>query len=119
MFRIAVWSKPWYIVAPLIVLILGHFGILLHGKYPTSYLLTPPHPRAAVTISGIWVPGKGCVTTYANEPVLMATYIYTMCFDFIILSLMTIKLYKTSTAGAHSRLRNLIFKDGLIYFIIV
>jgi hypothetical protein len=68
----------------------------------------------------MWVPGKGCITTYANGPVLMATYIYTMCFDFIILSLMTIKLYKpSSTVGGHSRLRNLIFRDGLIYFIIV
>jgi len=45
--------------------------------------------------------------------------IYTMIFDFI-LSLMTIKLIKTSNGlGSPSKLRTLIFKDGLIYVIIV
>jgi len=49
---------------------------------------------------------------------LMAAFIYTMIFDFIILSLMTIKLFKTSS-GSPSKLRTLILKDGLIYFVIV
>lgn len=120
-FRIAVWSRSRWIVVPLIILIIGHFGLLLHGKYPTLTSASPPphlpHPYAAsVTISGMWLPGKGCITTYADGSVLMATFIYTMCFDFIILSLMTIRLYKIS---AHSTLRTLVFKDGLIYFLIL
>jgi hypothetical protein len=48
----------------------------------------------------------------------MATFIYTMTFDFVILSLTAVKLFMSNTA-TDSRLRKLIFKDGLIYFIIV
>ena len=116
----AVWNRPWYIVAPLVVIILGHFGILLHGKTTLPHVPTYPNSREmlAVTISGTWITGKGCVTTYADGPVLMATYIYTMIFDFIICSLLSIKLLM-KTPGAPSRLRNLIFSDGLIYFAIV
>lgn len=30
---IAVWSRKWYIIAPLILVILGHWSLLLHGTY--------------------------------------------------------------------------------------
>jgi len=73
-----------------------------------------------VTLKATWVPGVGCAITYTDGPMLMAGFIYTMIFDFIILSLMTIKLFKTSNGlGSPSKLRTLIFKDGLIYFVIV
>jgi hypothetical protein len=71
-----------------------------------------------VTIKGIWLTGKGCITTYADGPALMATFIYTMIFDTIILSLTAFKLF-TTTTGSPSRLKNLIFRDGLIYFLVV
>jgi hypothetical protein len=69
-----------------------------------------------VTLRAAWVPGRGCVITYTDNTVLTATYIYTMIFDFIIMSLMAVKLFKTNTGS--SRLRKLIFGDGLIYFIV-
>jgi hypothetical protein len=40
-----------------------------------------------------------------------------MTFDFVILSLTAVKLFMMST-GSPSRLRNLVFKDGLIYVVI-
>ena len=114
-----IWNRPWYIVAPLILISLGHFGLLLHGNtYPMCSLTCTYSREAAVTISGIWITGKGCVTTFADGPVLVATYIYTMTLDFIILSLTAVKLFLTTT-GSPSRLKNLIFRDGLIYFVIV
>jgi len=40
MLRMAVWSRRWYIVAPLVVVILGHWSLLLHGiNFPMSGLL--------------------------------------------------------------------------------
>jgi hypothetical protein len=48
----------------------------------------------------------------------MAAFIYTMIFDFVILSLMSIKLFKMTTTRTPSMLSKLVFKDGLIYFII-
>ena len=71
-----------------------------------------------MTLKATWVTGVGCVITYTDDSMLMAAFIYTMIFDFIILSLVSVKLIKT-TVGSPSRLRTLIFTDGLIYFAIV
>ena len=71
-----------------------------------------------MTLEATWVTGVGCVITHADGPKLMAGFIYTMIFDFIILLLMVIKMFKTSNEYP-SGLGTLIFKDGLIYFVIV
>lgn len=47
----------------------------------------------------------------------MAVFIYTMILDLIIITLVSVKLLKT-TSGNHSRLRLLIFNDGLIFFLV-
>ena len=70
-----------------------------------------------MALKATWVTGVGCVITFADDSTLMAGFIYTMIFDFIILSLMAVKLFRTTT-GSPSRLRTLIFTDGLIYFIV-
>jgi hypothetical protein len=31
-FSMAVWSQKWYIVVPLILIIMGHWSLLLHGE---------------------------------------------------------------------------------------
>ncbi|KAF8652393.1 hypothetical protein AX16_004421 [Volvariella volvacea WC 439] len=96
----AVWSQRWYIIAPLVVIILGHWSLLLHG----------------VVLKAEWQDGAGCVITGTNTEVLSASWIYTMAFDFIVLSLTAYKLLFPTTG--RSRLVNLIFSDGLIYFAI-
>jgi hypothetical protein len=70
-----------------------------------------------VTLRSSWIEGKGCVITFTDNAVLGHTFIYTLIFDFIILGLTAVKLFQTS-GDSRSRLRNLIFKDGLIYFIV-
>ena len=73
-----------------------------------------------VLLKAEWVPGQGCAITDTRNKVLAATFIYTMCFDFIVLVLTGIKLGIT-TAGSRkdrSRIVRLIFDDGLIFFIV-
>ncbi|KIY48789.1 hypothetical protein FISHEDRAFT_42624 [Fistulina hepatica ATCC 64428] len=96
----AVWSQKWYVVVPLIAIILAHWSLLLHG----------------ILLKATYVEGSGCVITQTDNGILAATFIYTMCFDFIVLCLTGCKLYFPS--GGRSRLVSLIFQDGLIYFVI-
>ncbi|KAF5389541.1 hypothetical protein D9757_004078 [Collybiopsis confluens] len=102
---IAVWNKRWYIVIPLILVIMGHWSLLLHG----------------VLIHANYDPTQGCVITDTDNTLLAATFIYTMCFDFVVLSLTAWKLVINSPSTkvmGRSKLVVLIFGDGLIYFII-
>ena len=70
-------------------------GILLHAK---------------------WEPSAGCVITQTKSRLLAITFIYSMGLDFIVMCLTAWKLVFRVTV--RSRLMNLIFQDGLIYFII-
>jgi hypothetical protein len=96
----AVWGRKWYIVVPLTLLILGHWTLLLHG----------------ILLKAMWVPGQGCVITEANNTILSATFIYSMCLDFIVLCLTGFKLFYLS--AGRSRIVTLIVRDGLMFFIV-
>jgi len=96
----AVWSRRWYIVVPLVLIILGHWSLLLHG----------------VLLKATWLPGVGCVITETDNKLLAVTFIYSMVFDFVVLILTGYKLFYP--ASGRSRLVVLIFNDGLVYFAI-
>jgi len=117
----AVWSQDKYITIFLILIILGHWSLILQG----------------ILVRAKWVPGVGCVLTSTNNTLLAATFIYSMAFDFIVLLLNAYKLGsfprirvsrekggEQTMLGAvigsmgGGRLANMIFQDGLIYFII-
>ncbi|KAF9787906.1 hypothetical protein BJ322DRAFT_1105944 [Thelephora terrestris] len=95
----AVWSQKWFIVVPLVALILGHWSLLMHG----------------VLLKAAWIQGS-CAIIYTNNKILAASFIYGMAFDFIVLCLTAWKLAFPS--GGRSRLVTLIFGDGLIYFLV-
>jgi len=97
----AVWQMNKYIVIPLVVIILGHWSIILQG----------------ILLNAVWVPGTGCVITQTNPSLLAATFIYSMCFDAIVTILSAMKLVPRG-GGSQSQLMKLLFQDGLIYFII-
>ncbi|KAG6850091.1 hypothetical protein H0H93_001224 [Arthromyces matolae] len=97
----AVWSQRWYIVVPLVLVILAHWSLLLHG----------------ILLKASWIPGQGCVITSTDNHLLAITFIYSMVFDLVVLSLTAFKLI-LGTPGKSSRLVSLIFQDGLIYFVI-
>ncbi|KAH8103103.1 hypothetical protein BXZ70DRAFT_905744 [Cristinia sonorae] len=102
----AVWSQALYIVIPLVVVILGHWSLLLHG----------------ILLKAEWIPGQGCAITQTNNTLLAASFIYSMAFDFTVLTLSGVKLAFAMpgrrASGSPSRLMQLIFNDGLIYFAI-
>ncbi|THH19340.1 hypothetical protein EW146_g1796 [Bondarzewia mesenterica] len=97
----AIWSQKLYIVLPLGAIILGHWGLLLRG---------------VVLVKATWVEGTGCLITDTSNTIILATFIYTMSFDFIVTILTAYKLaYKK---GTRSQLVSMIFTDGLVYFVI-
>ncbi|KAI0763034.1 hypothetical protein BD413DRAFT_495304 [Trametes elegans] len=96
----ALWSHNKFIVIPIIVIILGHWSLILQG----------------VLVHASWVNG-GCAVTGSNNTILAATFIYSMTFDLIILLLSMYKLV-IGVKGGRSQLMTLLFKDGLVYFII-
>ncbi|KAH8829306.1 hypothetical protein DL96DRAFT_1597609 [Flagelloscypha sp. PMI_526] len=96
----AVWSQKYYVVIPLVIVILGHWSFLLHG----------------ILLKAQYFPGQGCVITQTDSKILAITFIYTMVFDFVVLCLTAYKLFLGS--GQRSKLIELVFKDGLIYFVI-
>lgn len=96
----AVWGQKWYIVSALVAISLGHWSLLLHG----------------ILLRAVWVPGEGCVITSTDSKILSATFIYSMSFDLIVLLLTGSRLVRTT--GAKSQLVNMMFKDGLSYFIV-
>ncbi|KAK7032598.1 hypothetical protein VNI00_012861 [Paramarasmius palmivorus] len=103
---IAVWSQKWFIWVPLVLVIMGHWSLLLHG----------------VLLKAQWIPEQGgCVITSTDNKLLAVSFIYSMVFDFTVLSLTAWKLVinaPSSKAMGRSKLVVLIFGDGLIYFII-
>lgn len=112
----AVWSQKWFIVIPLIVLILGHWSLLMHGEcHGGCWYSCVESGLLGVLLKAEWVQG-GCAIIYTNTKILAASFIYGMAFDFVVLSLTAWKLAFPS--GGRSKLINLIFGDGLIYFLL-
>ena len=95
----AVWSQNRYIVIFLVLVILGHWSLILQGAQLTA----------------TWVPGSGCAIIKTNNTVLAATFIYSMVFDLIVMILNLIKLWGRQK---RSQLVSVLFKDGVIYFFV-
>lgn len=77
---------------------------------------------SGIMLRAEWVQGSGCIITSTNNTILAAIFIYSMCFDLVVIVL---NMYKLLGIGigpprifGKSRLSKLIFADGLIYFLI-
>lgn len=101
---IAVWRSDTYVVVSLIILILGHWALLL---------------RTAVLVKADWIDGQGCVDTGNDIKILIALFTYSMIFDFIVMVLTGIKLRFGFLQKTQSRLVKMLYTDGLMYFAIV
>ncbi|TFK26089.1 hypothetical protein FA15DRAFT_703075 [Coprinopsis marcescibilis] len=104
---IAIWSHNRYVIIGLVLVILGHWSLILQG----------------VQLKASWVDGVGCVITETNNRILAAIFIYSMCFDLLILLINTYKLLGldngvTARSLSTNKLSKLIFEDGLIFFFI-
>lgn len=111
----AVWSQKWFIVVPLVALILGHWSLLMHGECHGGCRHPCVKSLSGVLLKAVWAEG-GCAIIYTNNKILAASFIYGMAFDFLVLCLTAWKLAFPS--GGRSRLITLIFGDGLIYFLV-
>ena len=72
-------------------------------------------------LTATWIDGVGCQIIKTNNKILAAIFIYSMVFDLVVLCLNIYKLTGSSrVAGSsgRSRLVQLIFTDGLIFFIV-
>ncbi|KAF8815103.1 hypothetical protein BYT27DRAFT_7216821 [Phlegmacium glaucopus] len=104
----AIWAQNKYIIGLLVLIILGHWSLILQG----------------VQLKATWVDGVGCVITKTNNTVLAAIFIYSMCFDLIVLLLNTYKLVRLNSHApasqmyGRSRLVHMMVADGLVYFLI-
>lgn len=118
--RIAVWSQNKVLIVGLVLVIMGHWSLLLHGTALLIYesLYAAANPCLGILLKAKWVPGKGCMITNTNNTLLAATFIYSMCFDFTVLVLTAVKLVIPTRNSERSRLVTLIFGDGLIFFVI-
>lgn len=81
-----------------------------------SAFVQSAHIAPGILLKAAWIPGQGCVITETNSTLLAATFIYTMSFDFVVLTLTAWKLFQPNSG--RSKLVELIFSDGLIYFLI-
>jgi len=98
---LAIWSQNKWIKIMLILIILGHWALILQG----------------VLLKAHWEPTLNtCVLTVSNNRLLAATFTYSMCFDLLVFLLNAYKL-GVKRKGS-SKLSKMIFKDGLIYFFV-
>ncbi|KAJ7665966.1 hypothetical protein DFH06DRAFT_263700 [Mycena polygramma] len=98
---LAIWSQNKWIKILLVVVILGHWSLILQG----------------VLLKAHWDPvAETCVITSSNSTILAATFTYSMCFDLLVFLLNAYKLGVRRKSS--SKLSKMIFKDGLIFFFI-
>ncbi|KAJ7118687.1 hypothetical protein C8R43DRAFT_90095 [Mycena crocata] len=97
----AIWSQNKWIKILLVVVILGHWSLILQG------VLLEAHWDSQM---------NACVITGTHNTVLAATFTYSMCFDLMVFLLNAYKL-GINRRGS-SKLSKMIFKDGLIFFFI-
>ncbi|KAH7928832.1 hypothetical protein BV22DRAFT_1126195 [Leucogyrophana mollusca] len=103
---VAIWSQNKWIIGLVVLIILGHWPLILMGGLLTA----------------AWVPGSGCAIVKRDNAVLGGLFIYSMCFDFTVLCLAAYKLAwaprRAGIAKFQSRLMKMLFGDGLVYFFI-
>ncbi|KAF8162464.1 hypothetical protein K438DRAFT_2025470 [Mycena galopus ATCC 62051] len=98
---LAIWSQNKWIMYSLIVIILGHWALILQG----------------VILKAHWVDAANtCQLTVSNNRLLAATFTYSMVFDLLVFLLNAYKL--GMKRKSRSKLSKMIFKDGLIYFFV-
>ncbi|KAI0074978.1 hypothetical protein K474DRAFT_1685531 [Panus rudis PR-1116 ss-1] len=96
----AIWNQNKFVVIPLVIIILGHWSLILQGG----------------NLKAVWILGQGCVITQTGNTIFAAQFIYSMCFDLIVLVLSGWKLAVPS--GHRSHIVSILFRDGLVYFIV-
>ncbi|EIM88245.1 uncharacterized protein STEHIDRAFT_155595 [Stereum hirsutum FP-91666 SS1] len=94
------WKRKMSIVIPLTVLSLAQWGLIWRGMF---------------LVNGSWSDDvQTCTVTTVNSQYLQATFFYTMAFDFVLL---VAAGYQFLRQAARVSIWDLLFRDGLIFFI--
>ncbi|KAF9530187.1 hypothetical protein CPB83DRAFT_882316 [Crepidotus variabilis] len=103
---LCLWFPNVYVTVILCLLVFGNWVITI---------------IAAQGVRATWLPLAGCLLQNANYHWLLVVNLYAIFFDFVVLGLNVYKLgfkpHQFSTKGTLS-LSSLLFKQGLIYFIV-
>lgn len=89
-----------------------------------SSILSSEWYVSGVQLKAQWIDGIGCAITQTNNKILATIFIYSMCFDLVVLLLNTYKLLKlnahtsASEMFGRSRLTHMMWSDGLVYFLV-
>lgn len=98
---IALWERSLKVVIPVGILCLGHWGLLWYGMF---------------IVSATWDPQAGaCAVDKTNHIFLSINLLYTMAFDLTVLVLTMTSLFRSE---GRSGLWKMLFKDGLVYFLV-
>ncbi|KAG8218403.1 hypothetical protein J3R82DRAFT_4028 [Butyriboletus roseoflavus] len=99
---IALWEWRKWVTITIGILSLGQWGILIRGMN---------------IVDAIWDDSSNaCIVNNTNHLLLNLNYFYTMAFDFVILIFTSVVLGRFSRQ--HGGLSGLLFRDGLIYFLV-
>ncbi|KAJ3490657.1 hypothetical protein NLI96_g1284 [Meripilus lineatus] len=96
---LVIWQMRWWVVVPFVAASLAQWAVVLRGG----------------VFTGSWVDGSGCVFAASDLKAQIVTVVYSMAFDFCIIAMATFKL--TYGRQRRSKATNILFKDGLIYYI--
>ncbi|KAL4248152.1 hypothetical protein ABKN59_007884 [Abortiporus biennis] len=96
----AIWKRRLVVVIPLVVIILGHWSLILQGAQ----------------ITAIYIDGVGCELTSNRVDLLGGSFVYAVCLDFVVMALTAYRLCY-STPWPSTGIMGILFQDGLIYFI--
>lgn len=118
----AIWRSNQYVVGPLVLLIAGQWVLLFQGTTPTTERLREVDwgrsTLAGIAAHAFWDGiSAGCIATTTKSYILEASFIYVICFDSIVFVLLAWELAYQNFR--RSKLVDLVFKDGLMYVLIV
>ncbi|THV03309.1 hypothetical protein K435DRAFT_292897 [Dendrothele bispora CBS 962.96] len=99
---IALWERKLNVVLPLGILCLGFWGIL----YRTMFIVRAQWDDTT----------RSCIVVSTSPSLLNVTFFFTMGFDFVILLYTFVAL--TAKHTIRTDLWKLLFRDGLIYFLV-
>jgi len=102
---IAIWSRNKWIITLLVMVILGQWTLIL---------------RSVILLEATYIPGQTCDVANENTTISAATFLYSTCFNLLVFLLSAYKLnsIRGNEPSTSSRLAEVMFTDGLIYFVL-
>ncbi|EPQ51635.1 hypothetical protein GLOTRDRAFT_141006 [Gloeophyllum trabeum ATCC 11539] len=97
------WKDIWPVVLGLVLLVVGHWTILL---------------MSVTSVSASWSAERGtCIFISADRNRVLMLYTYTIAIDFIVLVMTFLPAVRTAGRLSHSALWDKLCKQGILYFI--